>query len=329
MLKGYVSFLSDEYGVGAEPLLKRTGVKAEIFDNDDTLMPVRTLVELLCLAVEETNDPYFGLKLAKEQDPDYLGLLGLIMRTSPNLDTALKMALRLTNFHPASSKWSLTTSGDHAALKVWVSDFQGLDARYLVDLLMGQVQTVLHRISKNRWNPVEVCFQRSKPEFDIFYRKYFSTRVVFNSEFNGFVFLKEDLQLSLPGADLQVNTALTTYAEMLHVSEYSDLVDNTKALIRQLLPTSQCTVESVAQLMAKDKRTLQRGLKERGTGFSALRDEVRFSMAEEYLAETTIPITRISMTLGYIESSSFSAAFKKSRGYSPIQWREQHMKSWD
>jgi AraC-like DNA-binding protein len=46
-------------------------------------------------------------------------------------------------------------------------------------------------------------------------------------------------------------------------------------------------------------------------------------MAEEYLINPNFTITDISYALGFLEPSSFQAAFKKWKGQTPGQYRKQ------
>ena len=55
------------------------------------------------------------------------------------------------------------------------------------------------------------------------------------------------------------------------------------------------------------RRTLNRHLKVQGTTFQQVLDEIRFAAASQLLENTRIPLTEIAASLGYSESSAFSA----------------------
>ena len=81
--------------------------------------------------------------------------------------------------------------------------------------------------------------------------------------------------------------------------------------IRKLLPKGHCSIQAIASLMACDKRTLQRTLKQEGTSYQQLLDEVRYTMAQEHLRDSSMPLTNLAILLGYTDASSFSRAFKQ------------------
>ncbi len=58
-----------------------------------------------------------------------------------------------------------------------------------------------------------------------------------------------------------------------------------------------------------------------GTNFRKLLTEVRQELAEQYVADPTISITEISYLLGFSDISSFSRAFKRWAGESPVTYR--------
>ena len=51
---------------------------------------------------------------------------------------------------------------------------------------------------------------------------------------------------------------------------------------------------------------------------------LRMQQAQEYLINTDYMIKSIARLLGYSDSFSFSAAFKREAGCSPKQFREKH-----
>jgi len=70
-------------------------------------------------------------------------------------------------------------------------------------------------------------------------------------------------------------------------------------------------------------RTLRRRLKEEGSSYRELLDEIRYGLAREYLGQTQLPLEEISGLLGYTEAGNFSHAFKRWSGMSPREWRVQ------
>ena len=68
-------------------------------------------------------------------------------------------------------------------------------------------------------------------------------------------------------------------------------------------------------------KTNNRKLKEENTTFQAVLNEVRMMLAEEYLLNTELPISKIAVLLGYREISNFHRAFLKGVGKTPMTYR--------
>ena len=69
-------------------------------------------------------------------------------------------------------------------------------------------------------------------------------------------------------------------------------------------------------------RALQRELEKANTSFRDLVDETRKSMARQYLADTSLPLTEIAFMLGFSELSAFSRAARSWFGVSPSELRK-------
>ncbi len=83
------------------------------------------------------------------------------------------------------------------------------------------------------------------------------------------------------------------------------------------------TLEAAARGLALSKRTLQARLKEEGTTFKALLDQVRTGLAKSYLRSSEFELIEIAFLLGYADQSAFQRAFKRCTGASPRAFRRQ------
>jgi AraC-like DNA-binding protein len=80
-------------------------------------------------------------------------------------------------------------------------------------------------------------------------------------------------------------------------------------------------MQTVAQELHVDPRTLRRHLETEGTSFRGLVTEVRVTLALELLSNTGLTVDEVATRLGYSETASFSHAFKRWRGVPPSQCR--------
>ena len=80
------------------------------------------------------------------------------------------------------------------------------------------------------------------------------------------------------------------------------------------------SMQTIADELHLDPRTLRRKLTDEGTSFRDLIAEVRRARAEQMLA-TNVPIETIAGQLGYAETASFTHAFTRWTGLSPSRFR--------
>jgi AraC-like DNA-binding protein len=69
-------------------------------------------------------------------------------------------------------------------------------------------------------------------------------------------------------------------------------------------------------------RTLRRHLEEEGTSFQAIVDDVRCSLAHEYLKSARMSTSDIAMLLGFSNGANFRRAFRRWTGKGVKQLRE-------
>ena len=64
-------------------------------------------------------------------------------------------------------------------------------------------------------------------------------------------------------------------------------------------------------------KTLTRRLRNEGTTFRGLLDELRLQLAERYLRQPNLSVDEVAFLLGYSERSAFHRAFRRWTGRAP------------
>ena len=85
-------------------------------------------------------------------------------------------------------------------------------------------------------------------------------------------------------------------------------------------------IERVARRLDVSARTLQRRLREGGTSYTKLVDEVRFKCARRLLGAPRTSITDVAAAVGYADPSSFSRSFARWSGMQPKAYRRLRAK---
>jgi AraC-like DNA-binding protein len=103
----------------------------------------------------------------------------------------------------------------------------------------------------------------------------------------------------------------------------SDFIVALRKTLLKLLPSGDLGIDKAAATLNISRRTLQRRLAEAGTQYLQLLQALRAELAVQYLHDERLSITEIAFLLGYMDQSSFSAAFRIWHNVSPREFRKK------
>jgi AraC-like DNA-binding protein len=94
-----------------------------------------------------------------------------------------------------------------------------------------------------------------------------------------------------------------------------------------LLPHGKANKETVAKAVGLSTRTLSRRLADEGASYEEVVDQLRRSLALQYIKEPGMSLSQIAWLLGYEGQTSFNHAFRRWTGRSPSAARDQKLLS--
>lgn len=129
---------------------------------------------------------------------------------------------------------------------------------------------------------------------------------------------QEVAERRLPMAD--ENTGRICQAECERLLDVHHRRSNLSAVVRAHLARTPASMPPQRQLAAElhlSERSLRRRLKEEGTSYRALREEVTTTIAVELMENVGLSVSEVARRLGYSDASSFTHAFARARGNAP------------
>ncbi len=96
-----------------------------------------------------------------------------------------------------------------------------------------------------------------------------------------------------------------------------------RRLVARMLPEGHPSLSRAARALGMSPRTLQRRLAEAGLCYSALLNEARFERACRLLEIPGERLCDIAAALGYADAGSFTRAFERWAGMSPLRYRKR------
>ena len=152
------------------------------------------------------------------------------------------------------------------------------------------------------------------------FERFFGCPVEFGAPTTVFQISADALRLPLITADPKLLRVLRPYCDA--AAKERDVKPGTlrsavEAEVEKLLPHGKAKAENVAEALALSLRTLARRLADEGTTYGEVVDQLRRSLATQYLADPGMSLGQIAWLLGYEGSTSFNHAFKRWTGRSP------------
>ncbi len=288
----------------------------------DKFISLDKLAELLMNAAIETNSYQFGLMLGREKKSSMLGILGLLIRDNPDVQSALYSLVDNIHLHLQDSI-SIEFSVDHDTSKISIDPVSLPESgrHYVYDLILGCLLGLLKSLCGKKFIVTEINMDSRTSDQQCEYEMLLGAKVNINQLRNEIVFPTEFISKKLNHIDPQYNAILQEYRNKNNKFQYRKVV---KDIIRDVLPKGYCNIDYVSCQLNLNKRTLNRKLAAEGSSFKELSIEVKSDTAKKLLAKPLNSVTSISLELGYSETSSFTNAFKSWFGVTPKKWQIEH-----
>jgi AraC-like DNA-binding protein len=309
--------------LGADPaeVCAAAGIDVELFDDPGNLISYRAASHLFRVCAERTGCQHFGLLVGQKSGLNALGLLGLLMKYSPDVESALRSLVRYMHLHIRGAVTTLEVSGRTAMLdyEIYQADAEATDQ--IGDGAVATMYNVMRELCGPKWNPLEVRLAHRQPDEVAPFRRFFQAPLRFDAAENALVFFADSLLRPLPVADRELRRLLATQIEALEALHGENFPEQVRGMLRTALLTGHARADQVAAFFSVHSRTLSRRLHAFGTSFQELVDESRFEIAGQMLRDSTKEVGQIAELLDYASASAFTRAFRRWSGTTPAAWR--------
>jgi len=322
-----------KHNVAIAPLLLRAGLNEGDFpqaasDDAPSMRRVSAIgqCKLLDYAADAMNDSAFGLHLAARIDPRDVGIVFYAGSAASDLGEALAFYSRYCRIVNQAFRLKLIRRPDDGTLEM---EFVGLPryaARHYMEFVMGGIRTALRTITGRNVTPKRIAFAHNRNSNLQEFERFFGCPVEFGAPNNMMVLSTDTLRIPLITADPKLLRALQPFCDAA-AKERNATSGTLRAAVEKevekLLPSGKANAETVAAALALGLRTFARRLAEEGTTYGEVVDQLRRSLALQYLKDPSMTLAQIAWLLGYEGSTSFNHAFKRWTGRSPSAVRRQ------
>jgi AraC-like DNA-binding protein len=308
-------------------VLAEAGFDVTLFDDPDSLLSYAARNRLIAHCVTRTGCRHLGLLVGQHGGLHALGLLGLLVKYSPDVEAALRSFVRYTHLHVRGAVTTLETDGDSTMLGYEIYQPRAEATDQVADGALATLFNVMRALCGPEWKPVEVRFAHDKPRDVGPFRRFFHAPLRFNAEQNALVFSAEWTHRRLPDTDPALRRLLEKQIDGLDARHGDDFPEHVRAVLRTALLTGHARSDHVAALFSMHARTLNRRLDAYGTGFQQLLDESRFEIARQMLEDSAMEVSQIASMLDYADASAFTRAFRRWSGTTPARWRSTRQRA--
>jgi len=312
--------------LGADPAAFLAGTELAPSDLRPDLVVSLSLFDLLLeRAAEVTGRSDIALQLGLRQSFRALGLIGRLMSHAPTLGDALTdfVTFQITNSRGASAY--LHRMGDDVAFGIGIYDPQFRSSLHAYDLSIAVGCKLVRELTNGQVEPTEILLMRREPPDPASYRALAHCPLRFNQAQCCLILSARSLGHRLTTGDPIARAQLLNdlNARLSHAPW--GMAGQVRHALRAALLQGNDSLSAIARTIGIHPRTLERHLRQEGTGFDAIRDDVRFTTAKELLALTTLPIGEVGASLSYGSHSSFVHAFRRWAATTPTQWRRNSL----
>jgi AraC-like DNA-binding protein len=317
-----------KHNVCMAPLLRRAGLSERDFDNQQHPISAAAQFKLFECVAEAIDDSAFGLRLAEQANPRAAGLLFYVMSAANDVGEALALFARYSRIVNEALHVKLVRASEGAAVETGFVGLSRYSAKQATEFGVALTIKALREIAGRNVHPTQVTFIHGRNSELRSFERFFRCPVEFGASRDQFAFSQETLALPLITEDqylLETLRPLCDVAAKERRTPVGTLRAKVETEVQKLLPHGKAGKQNVARTLGLSERTLARRLADEDTTYEQVVDQLRRSLAREYVRAPGVSFSQMAWLLGYEGTSSFNHAFRRWTGRSPSEVRNEKL----
>jgi AraC-like DNA-binding protein len=283
-----------------------------------------TAHEVLETAVAMAGDTTLAIKIGNGLDLAGYGTYGFALMSCSDMGAALELFLRYGQTFAQSCSWHRLISKDGIILRLQQDTGTSYQKMLVTELAFSQMHLASKLLIARPAEGIRVNFSYPKPAHFGDYEKNWPLPMEFDQEHTQIFMPDQWLRQRVRTGDSKTNVLFSQQCEEL-VSGMTK-VDETTANVRRLLIHSAgnfLSISGVAEKLHITERTLRRRLTAEETNFRTIFDDIKNTLARNYLSKTSLSVVEIADLLNYSEATNFHRAFQRWNSTTPADYRQQ------
>lgn len=311
--------LATEYGMTIDSILADTNISEAMLNSSSTRVSACQELQLIDNIITGLPSiPHIGLEAGKRYHFTAFGMLGFAMVSSKTLREALAIGLQYFKLTFAFTRFEVEDSLLHTKVLITADGIPDKLKRYIIERDSSCLMILQKDLCTIPPVPSRLEFQLPTPSYADQYKTIFGLMPTFQSEHN--IALYERSTMESPTSQYNELACNMAQEHCQSILDRSNHHSGFTVAVRNLIAaniSSPLGMEDIANNLHMTQRTLHRKLKSQNSSFRKLKDQVRQSLADEYLFDLGLSVEKTSFRLGYAEATTFINAYKRWHGITP------------
>jgi AraC-like DNA-binding protein len=321
----------EQHGVPSAAAARDSGIDLHFPAGPDDRVPGGQVERLWGVAVERTGDPLVGMHMAEAYSPGALDILGYVILSCRTIGDVLDRFSRYAQILNDGLRIAVDRKGSVAHVRcTYVESMDNYLVRspdQAIDTIWVGLARELRRLAAKPLLPTEVWFRHQAPAASQTreYVRVFGARVRFGATEDRFTVPITHLDEPVRSANPALLRTFEQHADAVlsrMEKQGSKSLEVAEVLARRLKGAVP-PLSEIARELAMSDRNLQRALRNDGTSYQALLDQVRRDLAISHLANPATSAGQVGFLLGFSEPSAFHRAFRRWTGKAPGAYRAE------
>lgn len=313
-------------GVDVTSLLDVAGLPMAELQAAEATLSLSQLETLLTAVMTQHSDSALPFHLGRSLKPSAHSLVGYGMLSSPTVDHALRFVARYFKLVMPTFRMRYRSGGGKAELIFEpVMPMSALNLNFHIETIAAAAHHEVRDLMSEPVPPHVISLSIAQPPHHALYARLENAechflaykepgvRITYQADFTRHKPAMAD-HSAVRAAEAQCRSLLKARRTQQSIAAWAEMmVREAQGGIPQL--------GDLARTLNRSSRTLDRYLKQEGTGFRTLALEQRMLKAHKLLMADEFSVTEIALELGYQDASNFTRAFRKHFGASPSATR--------
>ncbi|MDX1457192.1 MAG: AraC family transcriptional regulator [Marinobacter sp.] len=310
-------------GVDPNVLLAGTGLPSSTINDPDTRISHQQKVQIFRNMHQSMREPDSGLRAGQRQRISDFGIYGYAVISSSTFGDAVEFGIRHVRLLGPVFDKSFHIEGGEGV-------FRGQQLMALGNLLplasefwLSSIQALGYWILEKPMPSISLRLPYPAPDYWRRYEEIFRCPVTFGCDVMEWRFDARILDVSCPNAN-PITAAVTAdlcRQLLANLPEESELVERIRLAClnqRGKFPSA----DAFADQIGISTRTLHRQLASDNKTYQGVLDEIRCTLAKQFLDQPDLPVETVAAQVGFSEASNFRKAFRRWTGQTPSEYRD-------